>query len=595
MAGALAEERDLDSIFHLIVDTLSSLTGADRCSLHLRDPETGLLRGQAAHAAKDIDGLVKQLVSGLPGDDFTREIIETRRPVMVTNTLVDPRPVQAAMRRWRARSVLGIPMVLRDDVVGLICLDNENATSEFTELDQELAISFAELAATAINQVQLTSKLRRSLSTQSRQLEMLQRARRMEGQLADILLRGWGVRELAETITRLLAKPCAIYDAELRCMTTTAALVQDSRGSKPTGLTDHPQVQELEGLLPGGIHYLGPQPAAGYPRRLLVTPVELNGSRQGYLVVTEAGGRFGPLDEVIVRRAAHNMALERSRSRLDDEMEWRVIESFTGGLIRGDTQDAEEVAQSLGVDLEQRRVVCVVASREPSVSVHVTPQQLAQLLTDPASPSKPLAARVGQEIAVVLSIPPSLDPSETSRWVRTRIMTVLADLGPSGELCVAISAVGQGMGHDQRAFREAQQVLRCLREHLSDAAPGLLSVEELGAARLLLASTSHDEAQQFAVDTFGQLVTDRRVKAEELLATLEAFLRLGRSVKDCADELGVHPNTVRYRLGSVERLTGLAVTTDDRDYMTAQMAMTIVRLGRPLPLSGGVVTDCAGT
>ncbi|WP_290047520.1 GAF domain-containing protein, partial [Nocardia nova] len=119
LAAALAEERDLDAIFHLIVDTLSSLTGADRCSLHLRDPETGLLRGQAAHAPQDIDGLVKQLVSGLPGDDFTREILETHRPVMVTNTFGDPRTVQAAMRRWRARSVLGVPMVLRGDVIGL--------------------------------------------------------------------------------------------------------------------------------------------------------------------------------------------------------------------------------------------------------------------------------------------------------------------------------------------------------------------------------------------------------------------------------------------------------------------------------------------
>lgn len=583
LSAAVAEERDLDSIFHLIVDMLSSLTGADRCSLHLRDPETGLLRGQAAHASDDIDDLVKRLVSGLPGDDFTREILETRRPVMLTNTLADPRPVQSAMRRFRARSVLGVPMVLRGDVVGMICLDTEDATSEFSDLDQELASLFAELAATAINQVQLTSQLRRGVEAQSRQLEMLQRARRMEGQLTDILLRGWGVRELAEAINKLLAKPCAIYDVNLRCLTKSGISGADPNSPRPTvELGNHPRADDLDELPAGRIRYLEPNPGIGFHSRLLVTPIELSGHRHGYVVVAEVGGRFGSLDEVIVGRAAHNIALERSRNRLEDEMEWRVIESFTAGLVRGDRDDVEEVARSLGVDLTRPRVVCLIAAREPSGTIRITPQQVAQLLTDPESLSATLAARVGREIAVVLPVPEALSRSEQLSRVRRRITAVVADLSPTGEVCAAISAVGHDTTYDQRGYREAQQVLHCLREHLSDAAPGVLSVADLGAARLLLSSTSRAEADQYARDALGALTTDHRAKTVELLVTLESFLRLSRNVRACADELGVHPNTVRYRLSSVERLTDLAVSTDDVDYMTAELAMTVVRLARPL-------------
>ncbi|HVE23761.1 MAG TPA: helix-turn-helix domain-containing protein, partial [Sporichthya sp.] len=68
------------------------------------------------------------------------------------------------------------------------------------------------------------------------------------------------------------------------------------------------------------------------------------------------------------------------------------------------------------------------------------------------------------------------------------------------------------------------------------------------------------------------------------LVTLNAFLQCGRGVRRAADLLGVHPNTVRYRLANVEKLTGLQVTTDDDAYLTAQMAVLVLRLSGRLPL-----------
>jgi transcriptional regulator with GAF, ATPase, and Fis domain len=279
LAAALAEERDLDTVFRLIVDTLSDLTGAGRCSLHLRDDDTGLFYGKAAHAARDIDAPVKQLISGVHGDNFTQAILETGRPVMLADTLIDPRPLQSSMRRWRVRSVLGVPMVLRGETIGILCLDSEDTSMQFSEYDQELSLSFAELAATAINQVQLTAELRGSLAAQAAQLDMLQRARRMEGQLADIVLRGSGVHELGEAVARLLGKPCAIYDEHLRCLTRSGG----SEGLRTAlrGLGDfrhHPLVEPvLQSLRPDRPQYIQPLPQLGICHRLLVSPIDQGG------------------------------------------------------------------------------------------------------------------------------------------------------------------------------------------------------------------------------------------------------------------------------------------------------------------------------
>ncbi|MEN2510320.1 GAF domain-containing protein [Gordonia polyisoprenivorans] len=580
MAAALAEERDLESIFHLVVGTLSSLTGADRCSLHLLERDTGLFRGHAAHAARNIDVEVRQLVSGMQGDEFTREILSTREPVMVSDTTTDPRTVRAAMQKWRARSVLGVPMLLRGEVIGMVCLDTEDEPKEFSQLDQDLAVSYAEFAATAINQVELTIKLRESLHTQSRQLEMLQRARQMEGHLADILLEGNGIRQVAQTISRLLSKPCGVFDDTLRCVAvggppgpaTTARL-------RESVLTDHSGARAaMDTLKSGGIATLEPQPHLGIFHRHLITPIDMSTGRYGYIVVAETGGRCGTLDEVIMRRAAHNISLERSRNQMETDLEWHLVESFTNSLLRGTASDSDPLAQSLGIDPLERRFVCLIAPRVGSIDVLPTPHVLAQILTESASPSAALAANLESALAAVVPVPHDLDSRAATAWVRRRIANVATALSPSGGLCVAISSLAVGVAGVPRSYREARQVLRCAQIHTGETGVAVVTTEDVGAARLMLASASREEALQYVRDAFGELADHRSDRSNELLSTLDTFLLRGRNVRECAEDLAVHPNTVRYRLSTIEELTDLAVVSDDTDYMTAQMAMAVLRM-----------------
>ena len=578
LSSALAEERDLDAVFHLVVDTLAQLTGATRCSLHLLDRETGLLHGQAAHAASDIDALVKKLVSGFPGDDFTREILETHRPVLLADTALDPRPVRTAMQRWRTRSVLGVPMVLRGEVIGIVCLDSEDTVIDVSDFDQELAISFAELAATAINQAQLTTQLRRSMQAQARQMELLQRAHKMEGRLTDALLRGRGLVEAADVVAELLGKPCAVYDATLRRLTRGGGAEP-----LPRTLTELQLPPEDAGVFaslePGSS---GRIDAPG-GRCFLVAPIDVEAGRHGYVVVAgRAGARFSPLDETIIRRAAHSIALERSRLGFEDELEWQATEAFTGSLLRGEHLEIAERARSLGVRLDVARTVCLLAARKAGDSVgQLTPQAVARLMTDRESPSAVLAAWSGSDIGLVVEVPATLDDRAAVNWVRERLVRTIDRLGPA-EFYGAVSGVVREPVQDVRAHREANQVLRCMREHLADPSEVVLVAAELGAARLLLATAGRAEAQRMARDALGPLLEDTP-KSVELLVTLDAFVRNGRSVRACAEALGVHPNTVRYRLANIEKKTRLAVTTDEDDYLTAQLAAQVLRLHGLIP------------
>ncbi len=66
---------------------------------------------------------------------------------------------------------------------------------------------------------------------------------------------------------------------------------------------------------------------------------------------------------------------------------------------------------------------------------------------------------------------------------------------------------------------------------------------------------------------------------DDLRRTLEAYLANGRQVTRAADELGIHPNTVSYRLRQIERLAGIDIH-NARDLAVMDMALLALRVLR---------------
>ena len=110
----------------------------------------------------------------------------------------------------------------------------------------------------------------------------------------------------------------------------------------------------------------------------------------------------------------------------------------------------------------------------------------------------------------------------------------------------------------------------------------VLTADDLGPGRLLLASSNRADALRFSHDALGALLTNDE-GTRDLLRTLQVFFDSGRSVRRSALVLGVHENTIRYRLAKIEEATGLAVATSSEDQLSAQLALLVLRLGGALP------------
>jgi DNA-binding PucR family transcriptional regulator len=127
------------------------------------------------------------------------------------------------------------------------------------------------------------------------------------------------------------------------------------------------------------------------------------------------------------------------------------------------------------------------------------------------------------------------------------------------------------------AYREAREVTSCIENFPAVSARTVLAVDELGPGRLFVTNGNTGALDRFADEMVGPLLVGGE-GTDELLRTLEAFFDTGRSVRLSSERLGVHQNTVRYRLSRVHAITGLDVAANADDQLSIQVALLVLRL-----------------
>ncbi|MEW1546252.1 PucR family transcriptional regulator [Streptomyces tsukubensis] len=208
---------------------------------------------------------------------------------------------------------------------------------------------------------------------------------------------------------------------------------------------------------------------------------------------------------------------------------------------------------------------------------------LEEILVDPAAQGAEPADRIavahtgGEAIALVpLSVlPPTGDgPAvEEALHAETLLAAVReplsAGLDGDGRLTLGVSAAVSSAEGLRGALEEARHARR-----VAAARPGRVCAaghHELASHVLLLPFVPDDVRRAFTARLLDPLRDyDRRHRAE-LVPTLEAFLDSDGSWTRCAAQLHLHVNTLRYRVGRIEQLTGrdLARLEDKLDFFLA--------------------------
>ncbi|MFE3592626.1 PucR family transcriptional regulator [Streptomyces niveus] len=231
----------------------------------------------------------------------------------------------------------------------------------------------------------------------------------------------------------------------------------------------------------------------------------------------------------------------------------------------GGEGESGAVAQSLLEEILVDPVAAGLESGDRIAVAHTGGEAIALVpmpAADPTEEGDGAGAGEGTEAAG----PGGLQADVLLAAVRDPLTAGLAD---DGRLTLGVSAPVQSAEGLRGALEEARHARR-----VAAARPGRVCAaghHELASHVLLLPFVPDDVRRAFTARLLDPLRDyDRRHRAE-LVPTLEAFLDCDGSWTRCAARLHLHVNTLRYRVGRIEQLTGrdLSRLEDKLDFFLA--------------------------
>ena len=202
--------RGLEKVLNEVMDSVIALMRAERGFLMLRDDD-----GQfQIQAARDMDHVSLGDKTFSVSGTIVRRVAETGEPVLTTNAQEDPRfENQESIVEHNLRSILCVPLKLKDQIIGVVFVDSRVFSSLFQENDLEILSAFADQAAVAIDNARL--------------FENMEMAHKKLKAAYDETIKGWalalelrdketeGHTQRVTTLTQTLAKKLGVGDDEL--------------------------------------------------------------------------------------------------------------------------------------------------------------------------------------------------------------------------------------------------------------------------------------------------------------------------------------------------------------------------------------------
>jgi signal transduction histidine kinase len=154
----LASTHDLPLLLQTIIDNAVELTQSEAASILLYEPSRGELRFEAVHGP--MRQKLLEVTVPLKGS-IAGWIFHHVRPMVLHDASKDPRVYRAVDQtlRFETRSLLGVPLLIKEEPIGVIEAVNKRGQAHYTEDDLAILETLAAQAAVAIDNARLLSRL----------------------------------------------------------------------------------------------------------------------------------------------------------------------------------------------------------------------------------------------------------------------------------------------------------------------------------------------------------------------------------------------------------------------------------------------------
>jgi sugar diacid utilization regulator/putative methionine-R-sulfoxide reductase with GAF domain len=542
LAQAAASTQRPDELLELIIRETTSAIGTDVCSLYLLAPNDQLLLTATNGLNENMVGKVTMNV----GEGITGWVADSRRPAVVPDVSKEPHwKWVPGLDEDRFHSMTSVPIESGPRLVGVLNVQSTERR-EFNSGD----IDFLRAIAAQVAGILERSELQRRTEVQLAEIRL---SHDIHERFTKLSLDGAGIPSILEVIGSLAGGRAALYSAD--------GYRVRGAGESSDGMPPRIHVPSFGGAA------REVRISAGRPARTLdVVPVRAGADMLGLLAVgvdeetVDAEGRLRALEH-----GSTVLALELAKERAAAEVERRlrgdlVEEVLAGGLEPDEAERVARQAEVLGHRLPRSAWVVVLEPDDDSTEAALAPRgrqdRLDGALSGLIRSRMPGALTLVRSASAVFLVPDELAADLAS--VEKLAGQVLAAAGPvmrPGSASVGIGNLANGVGELARSYVEARQALRLTRR--AGSRGRVASYRSLGAFRLLLEVQSPDSLRRFVDELLGPLLQYAQSRDTPLLETLEALSAARWVRRAAARNLGIHINSMTYRVERIQALTAL--------------------------------------
>jgi len=544
LAQAAASTQRSDELLELIIRETTSAIGTDVCSLYLVTPPGRELLLTATNGLNEnMVGKVTMKV----GEGITGWVAESRRVAVVPDVSQEPHwKWVPGLDEDRFHSMASVPIESGPRLVGVINVQSTERR-EFNSGD----VDFLRAIAGQVAGILERSELQRRTEVQLAEISL---SHDIHERFTKLSLEGAGIQSILEVIGSLAGGRAALYSPD--------GYRVRGAGESSDGMPQRIHLPSGAGALAREVRVSAGRP----PRPLDVVPVRAGADMLGLLAVgvgehpTEAEGRLRALEH-----GSTVLALELAKERAAAEVERRlrgdlVEEVLAGGLEADEAERIARQAERLGHRLPQRAWVVVLEAdddkTEAALGARGQQDRLDGALSGLVRSRLPGALTLVRSASAVFLVPDELAPDLAAvEKLATQVLAAAAPVMKPGSGSVGIGNLANGVGELARSHVEARQALRLTRR--AGGRGRIASYRSLGAFRLLLEVQSPDALRRFVDELLGPLLEYAQSRDTPLLETLEALSAARWVRRAAARQLGIHINSMTYRVERIQALTGL--------------------------------------
>ncbi|WP_342640895.1 helix-turn-helix domain-containing protein [Rhodoligotrophos ferricapiens] len=475
------------------------------------------------------------------------------------------------------RTVLVIPMDCKDQQGRAMVLSLQSMqVVDVTENELAFLETIVHLGAIAIDKA-------KRLQAEQAFAERLQSTLSAHSSLMQRVLSDGSVTSATSVIGKLLLNPIVVVDLTANLVVAErpprADLCDDAawqaamHGNVGRQFTE--AARNIVSTRPGEISDLTVT-LGNKPVRLsaMIEPLIVDGNMVGALFVFPRMEDFSDLDHLLLDSAKFALSVQMMRSHIRFSSESQGLSDLFAEIFESRWRNADDItarARRLGIDLtEPARLIAVEAAADKDGS-GLASLELHRSIARIAKQQDPGASVAALDHVIVCRVPG--DDSKSEERCRALMRKIIEearwilDETPA----VVMSKPFRGVETHAAAWEECIRLIRLARRLNRH---GALTSKDFGPFPVLLSAADAQEIRAFIASTIGPILAHDQKHGTAYIETLTQFLNHGCRNQACADAMGLHVTTLRYRLARLHELFGVEMDTPERRF-TLELAIRL--------------------